>query len=85
MRTAWGSVVFIRVFQIFVAARLAQHFQQVRSGYGGGRVHRFLEYQQQPGSTRQVSLRGVPQSVVSTPVETSRQYMLQEPPQELDS
>ena len=85
MGTADSSVVIVRAFQIFVFARLTQHVQQLgnRDRYSG--VRRFLKDQQQPGSIRQVSPGRVPESVISTPVKTSRQDVLQESSQELDT
>ena len=85
MGTAGSSVVIVRRFEIFVLVRLTQHVQQLRHGDRHGGVDRFLKDQQQPGSTCQVAFGSVPQSVIPTAVKTSRQDVLQEPPQELDT
>ena len=86
MGTGWTApVVVIQVVLILVIGALAQDVKQVRNADRASRVDRLLEHQQQPGPTRQVSLRGVPQSVVAALVKASRQYVLQESPKELDT
>ncbi len=86
MGTAWSvRLVVTLVSQILVVGELAQDVKQVRNADRDRRVNRLLEYQQQPGPTRQGSLRGVPQSVVAALVKASRQYVLQESPKELDT
>ena len=84
MRTAWtvAVLIVIQVASILVLRELAQ-VEKVRNADRNRHIHRLLEDQQQPGPPRQVSLRGVPQSVVPAPVEASWQNVLQESPKEL--
>ena len=84
MGTAWTVLVvlIIQVSQILVVGELGQDVKHVRNSYRDGHVNRLLEHQEQPGPTCQVSLRGMPQSVVAALVEASRQNVLQESSQD---
>ena len=70
---------------LVVGGLTPQEVQQIRDADRARPVTGILEDQQQAGPTRQVPLRGVPQSVVSALMEAARQDVLQEAPQELDA
>ena len=90
--TAVGATRTVRVVEfrtvegVLVEFReLPQRFEQVRDFRRAGRVGRLPEDQKEPRPTCQIAFRGMPQSVVSDLVKTSRQDVLEESPQKLDA
>ena len=80
MGTAWTVSIVVSIIIVVVhfnwflvvGPLVADQLQQVRNAHGVGRGAGILEDQQQAGPTGQVSLRGVPPSVVAALVKAAR-------------